>query len=154
MNSLYGKFGMKTQTTEVCIYDCSTDKGKENFRNELDIYGESIQDYIHLDDHFVIVRDSLIKLKYNEDLDMYHGLDVNIAIASAITAGARVHMSFFKNNPNFNLYYSDTDSTVTDAPLPDYMVGSKLGQMKLEHTINRAIFLAPKVYGFVDTEGN
>jgi hypothetical protein len=85
---------------------------------------------------------------------MYHGQDINIAIASAITAGARVHMSYFKNNPNINLYYSDTDSAVIDKPLPDYMIGTKLGQVKLEHNINRAVFLAPKVYGLVDKDGN
>ena len=85
---------------------------------------------------------------------MFHGQDINIAIAAAITAGARVHMSIFKNNPEFNLYYSDTDSSVTDAPLPAEYVGPELGKMKLEHTITRAVFLAPKVYGFVDTDGN
>ena len=66
----------------------------------------------------------------------------------------RVEMSYFKNNPNFKLYYSDTDSAVVDAPLPDFMVGDGLGQLKLEHTINKAIFLAPKVYGLVDIDGN
>ena len=34
------------------------------------------------------------------------------------------------------------------------MVGKDLGQMKLEHIINKAVFLAPKVYGLIDTEGN
>ena len=63
-------------------------------------------------------------------------------------------MSYFKNNSDFNLYYSDTDSAVTDKPLPDSMIGSKLGQVKLEHSINRAVFLAPKVYGLVDIDGN
>jgi hypothetical protein len=33
------------------------------------------------------------------------------------------------------------------------MVGPELGQVKLEHVINRAVFLAPKVYGFITTEG-
>jgi hypothetical protein len=41
--------------------------------------------------------------------------NINIAIASSITALARVEMSKFKNNPNFSprgdkLYYTDTDS--------------------------------------------
>jgi hypothetical protein len=54
-------------------------------------------------------------------------------------------LSYFKNNPNFRLYYSDTDSIIIDTPLPDYLVGTKLGQVKLEHVINRGIFfiLAP-----------
>ena len=96
----------------------------------------------------------MMSLKYDEKEDMYHGQDINIAIASAITAGARVHMSLFKNNPLFNLYYSDTDSSVVDKPLPEELVGSRLGQVKLEHVINKAVFLAPKVYGLVDIDGN
>lgn len=91
--------------------------------------------------------------KYNEDDDMYHGLDVNIAIASAITGGARMWMSVLKNSSKFNLYYSDTDSVVVDKPLPSIMVGKELGQLKLEHVIKRAVFLAPKVYGLITVDG-
>lgn len=60
-------------------------------------------------------------------------------------------MSFFKNNPDFKIYYSDTDSIFINKPLPDW--GSSLGQMKLEHVIYKAVFLAPKVYGFITTDG-
>jgi hypothetical protein len=63
-------------------------------------------------------------------------------------------MSNFKNNPNFELYYSDTDSIVIDKALPDSIVGNRLGQFKLEHEIKRAIFLAPKVYGLKDVNEN
>ncbi len=50
-------------------------------------------------------------------------------------------MSQFKNNPDFNLYYSDTDSAYIDKPLPDHLVHSKdLGKMKLENTLAKAIF--------------
>jgi hypothetical protein len=55
--------------------------------------------------------------------------------------------------PNYNLYYSDTDSIVIDKPLHSNLVGSNIGQLKLEHTIDRAVFLAPKVYGLVTVEG-
>lgn len=58
-----------------------------------------------------------------------------------------------KNNNNFDLYYTDTDSIVINHPLPDEMVGPELGQFKLEYEITDAIFLAPKVYGFVATDG-
>lgn len=155
MNSLYGKFGMKLENTIVDIFDISTEEGKEKFKEMLDIMGESIKEYIEIDtDKYIIVRDSLINLKYDETLDMYHGQDVNIAIASAITSYARVHMSAFKNNPNYNLYYSDTDSIVIDKALDPSFVGNVLGQLKLEHTIKKAVFLAPKVYGIIDTDGN
>ena len=36
-----------------------------------------------------------------------------------------------------------------DVPLPKHMVGSRLGQLKLEYEIKRAISLAPKVYGLI-----
>lgn len=154
LNSLYDKFGMKTDITKVEMFDLSTPSGEKEFEELLNIYGEAIHDYVRFDDTVIIVRDSSIELKYDESEDMYHGLDINIAIASAITSYARVTMSHFKNNPDYNLYYSDTDSVVIDKELPEEMVGNNLGQLKLEHTIKKAVFLAPKVYGLIDTNGD
>jgi small nuclear ribonucleoprotein (snRNP)-like protein len=149
MNSLYGKFGMRMETTTVDIFDVSDDLGVFKFNQAVDMYGETILDYIKFDGTYVIVRSSYLDLKYDKDENMFHGMDVNIAIASAVTGAARIYMSAFKNNPLFKLYYSDTDSIVIDKPLPVELVGSDLGQMKLEHTIERAVFLAPKVYSFI-----
>ena len=59
----------------------------------------------------------------------------SIAIASAITAYARVFMSKFKNNPDFILLYSDTDSAFIEGILPDNLVGKELGQFKLSFRI-------------------
>jgi hypothetical protein len=59
-------------------------------------------------------------------------------------------MSKFKNNPYFKLYYSDTDSIIIDKPLPEYMIGSELGQLKLENKALKAFFIAPKVYGLIN----
>jgi hypothetical protein len=60
--------------------------------------------------------------------------NVSISIASAITAYARIHMSQFKNNPNFNLYYSDTDSIYINKPLPaEFISSTELGKLKLEN---------------------
>lgn len=143
MNSLYGKFGMRTDITKVEVFDCSTDDGVLALDEAIETYGEAIHDSIRIDDIFYIVRDSMLDLIYNSEEEMYHGANVNIAIASTITAGARVFMSIFKNNPNFKLYYSDTDSAVVDTILPASIVGEGLGQLKLEHVIERAVFLAP-----------
>lgn len=78
--------------------------------------------------------------------------NVSIGIASAITAYGRIIMSKFKNHPDFNLYYFDTDSIVVDIN-PDQLnklfpniIGDNMGQLKLEHVINKAVFLAPKCY--------
>jgi hypothetical protein len=62
-------------------------------------------------------------------------------------------MSLFKNNSEYHLYYSDTDSIVIDSPLPENFVGKALGQLKLEYIIKNAVFLAPKVYALVTEEG-
>jgi hypothetical protein len=60
-------------------------------------------------------------------------------------------MTFLKNNPEFKLYY--TDSGFLNKPLPDNLLGDKFGQFKLENVISKAIFLAPKVYGFITDNG-
>jgi hypothetical protein len=152
MNSLYGKFGMKPENACIDIYDQSIE-GLASLQSHIERNEESIQDIIKLDTHTVVVTGGVSIAKYNQVEDIYHGLDVNIAIASAVTSGARVIMSKVKNNPEFDLYYTDTDSVVINKPLPQEMVGSSLGQFKLEHEITKAVFLAPKVYGFETING-
>lgn len=82
----------------------------------------------------------------------------NVAIASAITAYARIHMHQYINN---NTLYCDTDSIITSQPLPNHLIGKELGQMKNElegmavnGQITRGIFLGLKNYGyqFIDKE--
>lgn len=73
--------------------------------------------------------------------------DVSVAVAFAVTSYARIEMSKYKTMENYNVYYSDTDSLAIDKPLPNYMIGSELGQMKLEHQFIEAVFLCPKVLG-------
>ena len=154
MNSLYGKFGMKLESTIIEMFDTSNEIENDLLQKMVNTYGMTIQDFIKIDNKLLTVRNSVNNcVYYNDDeVDTYHGVDVNIAIASAVTAGGRMWMSLFKNNPNFNLYYSDTDSGIVDAPLPVDMVGGGLGQFKLEYVIKRAVFLAPKVYGFITDE--
>jgi DNA polymerase elongation subunit (family B) len=74
--------------------------------------------------------------------------NVNIAIASAVTAYARIHMSQFKNNNTLpRLFYTDTDSLYFEGSLPDSFISStEIGKLKLEGIYDKAIFLAPKVY--------
>jgi hypothetical protein len=63
-----------------------------------------------------------------------------------VTSYARIFMSQFKNIPNFNLYYSDTDSVDIDKDLDPKYIGNNLGQMKLESLFDEVVYLAPKVY--------
>lgn len=142
MNSLYGKFGMRNEFTRVDIYSINSEADKVAFKKLLNLWGTTVKDFIFLDNHLIIVRDATLDLRNNPDqeIDSYHGTETNIAIASAITAGARVYMSLFKNNPKFHLFYSDTDSIFIDGELPEEMIGKGLGQLKLEYTVKKAVF--------------
>lgn len=64
-----------------------------------------------------------------------------------------MYMARYKNNPLVKLYYSDTDSIVIAGELPPEDIGPELGKFKLEHVIDTAIFLSPKVYGLLDITG-
>jgi DNA polymerase type B, organellar and viral len=142
LNSLYGRFGMDDNFSDINIIH------KDYINDFENKFFDLISDRVELDEYF------LIQLKKSENVDENENLthNINVGIASAITAYSRIHMSQFKNNPNFNLYYSDTDSGFFDKPLPDHLVDSKaLGKMKLENVLSKAIFLAPKVY-YLETE--
>lgn len=81
----------------------------------------------------------------------------NVALASAITAQARIHMMPFKLDPT--CAYSDTDSIFTKDMLGqlDSLIGSDIGMFKDElagQTIDQAIFLGIKQYGYTFSGGD
>jgi hypothetical protein len=103
------------------------------------------------------------KVNDNEVFDLlkkdagYFNMLINVAISSSITSYSRIFMSLFKNNNKIKLYYSDTDSAFIEGNLEDIypeLVGSNLGQLKPEYEFKEAVFLAPKVYGGITSEGN
>ena len=100
LNSLYGRFAMKpinSKTELVPRYQGIWDFLEKNIiEDSIDVNKEHILMTFRPDNEV----DGVIDIEYNN----------SIAIASAITAYARVFMSIFKNNPDFNLYYGDTDS--------------------------------------------
>ena len=52
------------------------------------------------------------------------------------------------------IYYSDTDSLVVNGQLPpEILDNAKLGLLKLEHTLEEAYFVAPKIHWLKTTEG-
>jgi hypothetical protein len=146
LNSLYGKFGMD--------YRLFT----HNFIDDNELYdyidNYTIENIIPLDNNKSLVS-YLDDNKYkNILLSKDSKNNISIGIASAITAYARIHMTQFKNNPKFDLYYTDTDSIDINKPLPDKYIGKELGLMKLEYNFNEATFLAPKVYGGLYFDNN
>ena len=80
---------------------------------------------------------------------------VSIATAAAVNAYARVYINQIKLYciyNNIQIYYSDTDSIITNHPLPSTLVGKGLGQFKLVNTIKRGYFISPKLYYCVCNE--
>jgi len=149
LNSLYGRFGMVYNFIQNKIINKNEylDFERDNMNSILDV--------INLESNY------LIKINNPQrELDNYLNNgnskdNVNIAIASAVTAYARIHMTHFKNNKDLpNLYYTDTDSAYFDGPLPDSVISeNELGKLKLEGIYPDAVFLAPKVYALKNKEG-
>jgi hypothetical protein len=141
LNSLYGRFGMDDNFANINIIHKDYLGDFENKFFDLIISKTELDEYILVE----------TKTSYNiEDDESSH--NVSIAVAAAITAYARIHMSQFKNNPSYNLYY--TDSVYIDKPLPTDLINSKiLGKMKLENILTDAIFLAPKLYCLETEDG-
>ena len=93
----------------------------------------------------------------NDNIDLLNTFKGSIPIASEIAAISRVNMSLlikYLQENKYGIYYMDTDSIVVDRPLPDHLVNNtELGKLKLEHHYKEAVFLAPKVYGGVTSDG-
>jgi len=151
LNSLYGRFGMN----DNFIYSEIMNKEDYNKFENLDNAKESIIDIIDLGGNY-LVQIKNPKVELNTQLD--NGSEthnVNVAVASAISAYARIHMSQFKNDPDYILFNTDTDSIYIDTPLPDSFISeTELGKMKLERICSKAVFIAPKVYGLIDENSN
>ena len=141
LNSFYGRFGMDDNFTEISILDSKLYSNFEKKHADL----QRISDIIELDDKILVQAH-----RYNMEILLDNGSEtqnINIAIASAITGYARIYMSQFKNNPNFKLFYSDTDSIYINKPLSkEYISSSELGKLKLEYICNKDI-LNIWVYG-------
>jgi len=150
LNSLYGRFGMNDSFTYSQIIN---KKDYPNFEKQ-EGFKDSIQDLVKLGSNYLVQLKNP-KVEIGTDLDNgFITHNVNISIASVVTAYTRIHMSQFKNNPLFpNLYYTDTDSVYFDGPLPDHFISpTELGALKLEGIYDQGIFLAPKVYALAGGE--
>lgn len=79
----------------------------------------------------------------------------NVAIASATASYGRIEMINYKTLPDIKIFYTDTDSIITDRDLPNNLVGTNIGQMKDElngGVIKEGYFLGIKKYAFIDNQ--
>jgi len=158
LNSLYGKFGMKDIESILKVVPVA----KANFIKKN--YNYSI--FAHLTDDKVLIRyssrinetlrnffkkqDEMYKVnesKMNEiGLGKNRGVNSAVHIASAISSYARIIINEYKNIPDNPCIMSDTDSVVLLNKLDDSVIGTELGQMKLESEIVHGIFIRKKLY--------
>ena len=148
MNSFYGRLGMDYNFNNIEILS------NESANKYINKFADNIMDIVDLGESKLIFTVNKIN-NINTLLDnASENHNVNIAIASAISSYARIHMSQFKNNPEYKLFYTDTDSAYVNKPLPQNLVSdNELGKMKLEFVAEKGIFLAPKVYSLLSTNG-
>lgn len=162
LNHLYGRFGMKrnTQTTKIVN------------ENELRYFNRvfDVNIIANLEDEFMISignpiisenniwkledlnkkqKQLMINLLKNEKVRQKEALTAP-QIAAAITAYARINIDKMKRiilEGGGKVYYSDTDSIITDLEIE---TSNELGKWKLEKTIKKGYFISPKIYFIIE----
>jgi len=163
LNYLYGRYGMdfnksitkivdKKTYNELCLTRKITSTPKYITNDDIlltyscDI-DESICNNFNIDINKVIKDEEINKSSPKRDKS-FKG--VSIPIAAAITAYGRIHINSIKLfilNKGGEIYYSDTDSIVTNIELPQNLVDPiELGKLKLEYKVTRGYFISSKTY--------
>lgn len=156
MNSLYGRFGMKTsmlQSKIISSYELQKYISIYDVKDIIEMHGKLLINFEpkvltnKLD--ILLDNDILTVVKCGQLAASVAIQNENSAvhIASAITAYGRIFMDGFKQNDLLDVYYSDTDSIFCKNKLNSENVSpTKLGSFKLENSILEGLFLAPKMY--------
>ena len=164
LNNLLGRFGINLEKSVTKVVSNNTFE-KYMVMYKITSYKNISEDktlisYIPKLDHNIIKSNNLnfIKLanKY-KDHELQTFKSTSVIISAAVTSYARIYMSKNKLdllNKGAKVFYTDTDSLVTDIPLSANLVGKELGQFKLEHLIDRGIFISNKTSCTWDNGGN
>lgn len=163
LNSLYGIFGRNPNGLKTILV-------KDN--EIIDYYGRHVvKKWVKIDEDL-----NLLLIQNNLEFDVINKLNVelehdllketqtivksNVAIASAITSHARIHMMRLKvelQKLGIKVIYTDTDSIITDKPIPKHLIGDGLGMLKDElngKTIKTGYFFGVKRYILILSDGS
>ena len=157
LNQLYGYFGRKQELINtVNIHKDELDYYLANriIKSIIKINKNTYTLLICNNLNFDLISNININLNINLKND-FNVVKANVAIASAVTAYARIHMAPFKTLDS--CYYTDTDSVFTDKPLNLNHIGLELGLMKDElkgKVIKEGYFLGIKQYGYSYLDDN
>lgn len=162
-NSLFGKLGMNPiqPVTKIIKKEKLEDfLLSRKILQEVDITeNDTLISYLPGPDKDILNK---FEVDINKALNtqQYGGIDkhtfiknLSIPVAAAVTAYTRIYISTTKLNilnSGGKIYYSDTDSIITDKVLDNDIVDPKqIGKFKLEFEIDKAYMPAPKVYAFI-----
>jgi DNA polymerase type B, organellar and viral len=165
LNNLLGRFGINRDKAITNVMS-QVEFSRRSIRNKITSYKEISKDkllvtYVPKLDYDVIKSHDLdfikVSSKYN-DLELQNMDNTSIVISAAVTAYARIHITKIKLDilsKGGKIFYSDTDSIVTDLELDEDMVNTKeLGKLKLEHKVAKGIFITNKTYCLIDNNNN
>lgn len=167
LNNLLGRFALNIEKS-------TTELVSEDTYNELTQYKRIIS-IKRIGDKLLVTHDKNISKDIcdTHDVDFYKTFinvmnsskkdasrqdrlrDVSIAISSAVTSYSRIFMNKVKLdvlNRGGSIYYTDTDSIVTDIELDSSLVGTEIGKFKLEFMVNDGYFISSKTYCLVLNE--
>jgi len=145
LNSTYGKFAQKEQEYNIKL--ASKDAVKEILSKYHYTYLSDISDELTLIKSGPRINSKLKRLyktysefnNNNEDLNnldtfvKQRGIPTAVQISAIIAAYARTSINIYKNIPDNIAIASNTDSLILSKPLPNELIGTELGQWKLEH---------------------
>ena len=137
LNSLYGRFGMSPDKDSHDIV-----KGEDEMSKYLKLNHEGkiqINDTMELDENIDLISYTKKNISNEDEISSF--TNINVAIASSITAYARIMMSEIKTEYSNNIYYSDTDSIDLDIKLPEKYLTKNLGDYKLEKTFKEVVYV-------------
>lgn len=141
LNSLYGKFGQRNEAYEFV----------EILKNAED----GVHEYFDMDKN-INVKERIVNGMKERSIGLREGPDSFVAIASHITADARMQLwKYFLIARRENIYYCDTDSMIVN--LKGYLnckkyIGEYLGYLSLKQFSENLIIKGAKDYIFGDQE--
>ena len=138
MNSLYGRFGMKSELKIHEIVKTSDIQGLQAKYGELSLVEWKLTHDLSLVSHPAPMEITA----HNFWNDEFHN-NINIAIAASVPAYARTIMNYYLADNTLIIGYMDTDCIVIYEVIP---VSNELGKYKLEAKYKTVIFLGPKSY--------
>lgn len=144
INSLYGKFGQRVNAHT------------KMFQPNEDI-GTFVRDNQSIITAFQSIEGGGTLVEYKTPQDEERGIGRLVRISSFIAMSTRCKLArLMRNVGHENVYYCDTDSVMsTVKPDDEFLHETELGKWGFEcEPIEKAVFLAPKVYAYKTTDNN